>query len=279
MASYAAQAGLKAIVFIPKDNIAYGKLSQAMAYGSKIVQVEGNFDKAMDLVQKASKEMELYLLNSINPWRVEGQKSIIYELIQQRGWTIPEWIVLPAGNLGNLSAFGKALRELVELGWIEKAPRLVAIQAELADPFYRLWAKKERKITPIEPTTIASAIKIGNPVSWEKGIRAIEETNGVVEVVSDDEIVDAKAQVDRSGIGCEPASAASIAGAKKLREKGVIKLDDDVVCILTGNLLKDPEATLNLYQGKLREVEPKLKNELYDLDDNSVGSLRRIIDS
>jgi threonine synthase len=247
MAAYAAQAGLEGIVFVPEGMIAYGKLAQALAYGSKVIQVKGNFDDAMGLIRNGSKRLGFYILNSINPWRIEGQKSIVFEMLQQRRWESPDWIVVPAGNLGNTSAFGKALRELKQLGLIEKIPRIAAIQAEGANPFYKLWHSIEKKLEPMKPDTIASAIKIGNPVSWEKALRSIRETDGVVEQVSDNEILDAKAIIDASGVGCEPASAASLAGARKLRDMGIIASDDQVVCILTGNLLKDPSTTVNYH--------------------------------
>ncbi len=260
IASYAAYSGLNCTVFIPERMIAYGKLAQALSYGATVLQIRGDFDAAMSLVQYASKKMGLYLLNSVNPWRIEGQKSIMFELIQQRKWIPPDWVVFPAGNLGNASAFGKALGEMKSLGIIDDLPRLASIQAEGANPFYSLWINQEESLKSIVPQTIASAIKIGNPVSWKKAKRAIEETNGVVEQVSDQEIMDAKAVVDGCGIGCEPASAASIAGAKKLMEKGIIDSNDSVVCILTGNLLKDPEATVNYHKGVIKGISPTFSN-------------------
>jgi threonine synthase len=278
MAAYAAQAGLRGVVFIPEGEIAYGKLSQALAYGSKVVQVPGSFDDAMRIVQETSKDLGLYLLNSVNPWRVEGQKTIVFELLHQRGWEPPDWIVVPAGNLGNTSAFGKALFELVELGWIEKVPRIASIQAEGAAPFYKLWKGGGSSLEALKPETVATAIKIGNPVSWEKALRVINETDGVVEVVSDAEIMDAKAVVDECGVGCEPASAASVAGARKLAASGVIKPDEDVVCILTGNLLKDPDATVGYHTGKLRGITARNPNAPTRLDAASMStSLRRIL--
>ena len=247
MAAYAAQAGLDGIVFVPEGMIAYGKLAQALAYGSKVIQVKGNFDDAMGLVMNGARRLGFYILNSLNPWRIEGQKSIVFEMLQQRRWESPDWIVVPAGNLGNTSAFGKALRELKQLGLIDKIPRIAAIQAEGANPFYKLWHSVDKKLKPMKPDTIASAIKIGNPVSWEKALRSIRETDGVVEQVTDNQILDAKAIIDASGVGCEPASAASLAGARKLRDMGVIAKDDHVVCVLTGNLLKDPETTVKYH--------------------------------
>jgi threonine synthase len=266
MAAYAAQAGLEGIVFVPEGMIAYGKLAQALAYGSNVIQVKGNFDDAMGLIRNGAKRLGFYILNSMNPWRIEGQKSIVFEMLQQRRWESPDWIVVPAGNLGNTSALGKALRELKQLGLIDKIPRIAAIQAEGANPFYKLWHSIDKKLEPMKPDTIASAIKIGNPVSWEKALRSIRETDGTVEQVSDSEILDAKAVIDASGVGCEPASAASVAGARKLRDMGVISSDDQVVCILTGNLLKDPDTTVKYhlegvsarYSNKPRVVEADL---------------------
>jgi threonine synthase len=278
MAAYAAQAGLRGIVFIPDGEISYGKLSQALAYGSKVIQVPGSFDDAMRIVQEASRDLGLYLLNSINPWRIEGQKTIIFEMIHQRGWEPPDWIVVPAGNLGNTSAFGKAIGELLELGWIEKVPRIASIQAEGAAPFYKMWKSGTDSLEAVKPDTVATAIKIGNPVSWEKALKVIRETDGVVEVVSDAEIMEAKAVVDASGVGCEPASAASIAGVRKLVSKGVIKSDEDLVCVLTGNLLKDSDATIGYHTGKLKGITPLKPNAPTKIDVESMSaSLRRML--
>lgn len=262
LSSYAAFSGLDCLVFIPEGEIAYGKLAQALAYGAKVIQVQGNFDDSMVLVQDASDALGLYLLNSINPWRIEGQKTIVYELIQQRQWDPPDWIIFPAGNLGNTSAFGKALREMLQLQLIDSMPRLAAVQAEGANPFYDLWTSKTSQINPVkDPRTVASAIKIGNPVSWEKAIKEINLSNGVVTQVSDQEIMDAKAIIDGSGIGCEPASAASVAGAKNLLENRIIQDDEDVVCILTGNLLKDPEASIDYHTGLIKGVSSRFANK------------------
>ena len=251
MAAYAAQAGLKGVVFIPSGMITYGKLSQALAYGARVIQVKGNFDDAMRMIRDWSGELGLYVLNSLNPWRIEGQKSIIFELLQQRSWEPPDWISVPAGNLGNTSAFGKALKELSTLNLIDYIPKIISVQAEGANPFYNLWKGGKEYLESVKPDTIASAIKIGDPVSWRKAVESLRYTDGLVEQVSDAEIMNAKAIIDRSGIGCEPASAASLAGVKKLKESGVIHSRDSVVCILTGNLLKDPENTVNYHLGNL----------------------------
>jgi threonine synthase len=262
MASYAAMAGMKSVVFIPDGEIAYGKLSQALAYGSQVLQIRGNFDDAMALVQESADALGIYLLNSINPWRVEGQKSIIFELIQQLSWESPDWIAVPAGNLGNTSAFGKAIKELKELNFIDKIPKIASIQAHGANPLYQMWTNDEKTLPQVKnPKTIATAIKIGNPVSWKKALAALRYTKGTVEEVTDQEIMDAKAIVDRTGVGCEPASAASVAGVKKLLDKGVIKKDEKVVCITTGNILKDPDATINYHLSKIAGLAPKYPNK------------------
>lgn len=273
LAAYASMVGIKTVVFIPEGKIAFGKLSQALAYGAKVLQVKGNFDDAMSLVQESSIGLGMYLLNSINPWRIEGQKSIIFELVQQLEWNVPDWIVVPAGNLGNTSAFGKALDELKNLELIENIPRIASIQATGADPFYKIWRENKKELTPLkDPETIATAIKIGNPVSWKKALKAIKLSNGVVEEVTDQEIMDAKAVIDSSGIGCEPASAASVAGARKLKEYGVIDKKEKVVCIITGNILKDPDSTVDYHLGKLKGVSSRFSNKpvLIDADLDAV---------
>ena len=254
MAAYAARARMRAYVFIPAGQVAYGKLSQALEYGATVVQIDGNFDDALAIVRDLALETEMYMLNSINPFRLEGQKTIMFELIEQLGWQPPDWIVLPGGNLGNAAAFGKALHELVSLGFIQHAPRLAVVQAEGSAPFYNLAREKGRsQLAPvIRPATLATAIRIGNPVSWRKALRSLDWTNGVVERVSEQEIADAKAVIGRDGIGCEPASAATLAGVKRLVASGTIERSAKVVCILTGNLLKDPSYTIAYHTGELR---------------------------
>ena len=253
MASYAAVAGMRAVIFIPEGKIAYGKLAQALAYNGRTLQIQGNFDDAMALVQDVCRELNIYLLNSINPYRIEGQKAICIETLQQLDWQVPDWFVIPGGNLGNNSALGKALMELHELGIITKVPRIAVIQAEGANPLYTMW-KNHTEFKPVRtPETIATAIKIGNPVSWPKSMRAVTWSNGVVEQVTEQEIMDAKAKLDAAGIGAEPASCCSLAGAKKLRDSGVIAPDEKVVGILTGNILKDPDAVVGYHQDTLMD--------------------------
>ncbi|HWP84281.1 MAG TPA: threonine synthase, partial [Terriglobia bacterium] len=260
MAAYAAVGGLQAVIFIPAGQIAAGKLAQSLEYGALTIQVEANFDQTWKLVFHMVEQAGVYLLNSVNPFRLEGQKTIAVEIMEQLGWDPPDWIVLPGGNLGNCSAFGKGLRELRELGVIARLPRLAVIQAEGAAPLYHLLCRAAAEngdpraigLQPVEnPQTLATAIKIGAPASWKKALREIEATRGVVEKVSEQEIADAKAVIGQAGIGCEPASAASLAGAKKLVARGVIHPADRVVGVLTGNLLKDPGYTLAYHQGSL----------------------------
>lgn len=249
VASYAAAAGVPAIVFVPDGKISAAKLGQTVAYGAKIIQIRGDFDAAMTLVQQASQELGIYLLNSINPYRLEGQKTILFELLHQLNWQQPDWVVLPGGNLGNSSALGKAFGELRDAGILKTLPRMAVIQAEGASPFYEAYRSSWRGFEPMEADTVATAIRIGNPVSYPKARRAIELTDGVVEAVSDDDILDAKAHVDQSGIGCEPASAATVAGIRKLVQQGVIRPGDRVAGILTGHVMKDSETVMDYHLG------------------------------
>lgn len=260
MAAYAALADLSAIVFIPEGKVASGKLSQALAYGARTLEVKGDFDVVMRLVRQVCEKFDIYLLNSINPFRIEGQKSIIFEMLQQLGWVAPDWIVLPAGNLGNVSAFGKALWELAELGLVERMPRLAAVQARGANPFYRSFVGGFRKREKVKAQTLATAIRIGDPVSYHRAVRALRWTNGLVVEVSDGEIMDAKAQIDMAGIGCEPASAAAVAGAKRLVGADTIRLGETVVIVLTGHLLKDPQVTLDYHLERLEGITPAYAN-------------------
>jgi threonine synthase len=254
MAAYAAAAGQQAIIFIPHGNIAYGKLAQALEYGALTIQVEANFDQILALVRELAEKLGIYLLNSINPFRIEGQKTIAIELLDQRNWRVPDWIVLPGGNLGNVSALGKAVRELKEIGLIDKLPRFAVVQAEGAAPLYHLFQKENRDVIEFveKPETLATAIRIGAPVSWPKATFEVESSGGLVGAVSEQEIADAKAVIGRSGIGCEPASAATLAGLKKFIVAGHIASDADVVAVLTGHLLKDPDYVYRYHTGELR---------------------------
>jgi threonine synthase len=248
LAAYAAQAGIPALVFVPAGQVAIGKLAQSLAYGARTLLVRGDFDDCLRLVQQASEELGIYLLNSINPWRVEGQKTIVFELLQQLGWRSPDWIALPAGNLGNTAAFGKALREAWALGLITKMPRLAAVQAAGASPFSASFREGFNAPHRVKAETVATAIRIGDPASYDRAVDAIRLTDGVVTDVSDDQILEAKAVIDASGVGCEPASAASVAGVRRLREEGLIAPEHRVVAVLTGHVLKDPGLLLRYHQ-------------------------------
>ena len=254
---------MKAVIFIGSGKISYGKLSQALDYGALTVQINGDFDDAMARVKEVSQELGIYLVNSVNPFRLEGQKTIMFRVLEALAWRVPDWIVVPGGNLGNSSAFGKAFIELKELGLIDRCPRLAVINAAGANTLYELFEKRrlrwnggdydralvdgyyrELDTHRRKADTIASAIEINRPVNLSKCLRALDACKGVVREVSDQEILDAKAQVGAGGLGCEPASAASVAGARLLRSQGVIGKSDQVVCILTGHQLKDPTATV-----------------------------------
>jgi len=267
LAAYAALSGFTALVIVPKGRVALGKLTQLLAYGARTLVVRGDFDTCLELARQASQELHVYLLNSVNPFRLEGQKTIMLELLQQLAWEPPDWIAVPAGNLGNTAAFGKALREARDVGLISRLPRIAAVQAEGAAPFARSFAEGFAKRHRVEAHTVATAISIGNPASYDRAVSAIRETNGVVTAVSDDEILEAKAVIDASGVGCEPASAASVAGVRQLVGRGVIRPAESVVAVLTGHILKDPDAITHYHQdaGARRplanapiEIEPRV---------------------
>ncbi len=251
MAAYAGRAGLSAVVLIPDKQVALGKLAQAIDYGAKVVQIAGDFDAAMDLVRQVAVDERAYLLNSINPFRIEGQKSIMIELMEQRGWRAPHRIFLPGGNLGNCSAFGKALREMYDLGMISTMPKLMVVQATGASPFANLVRSHAKSLVPVEASTLATAIRIGNPVSWRKALRALEWTQGEVVIVSEEEIADARALLAKEGIGCEPASASAMAGIIQLIKERKVSADEEIVAILTGHQLKDPEYIISYHERTL----------------------------
>jgi threonine synthase len=267
LAAYAAQAGIRAVVFIPAGKVATGKLAQTLAYGATALHVRGDFDAAMTLVREACDKLGIYLVNSINPFRIEGQKTIVWELLQDLEWNAPDWIVVPAGNLGNTSAFGKALTEAFDAGWITTMPRLASIQASGANPFFRSYRDSFATRHKITAETIASAIRIGDPVSHAKAVTAIQRTNGVVEEVTDDELMSAKREIDEMGIGCEPASATTLAGVRKLRASGVMRDGERIVCVLTGNLLKDADSILrNVPKERTIEIDPTIEEVERALD-------------
>lgn len=255
LAAYASRAGMLGIVLIPDGQIAFAKLSQSLEYGALTLQIEGDFDVAMRMVRDVASEIGIYLLNSVNPFRLEGQKTIMVELLQQRGWQVPDRVVVPGGNLGNSSSFGKAFKELHDLGLIDRMPKITIVQAKGADPLYKtITSSTPDRLITVHAKTLATAIKVGEPVSWKKAKRAMDWTNGWVTEVDEQDIADAKAVIGQDGIGCEPASATTIAGIKQLVENGTdeeVRRDEDIVAILTGNVLKDPDYSVRYHLGEL----------------------------
>src|SRR3954453_24102517 len=274
VAAYAAQGGLPALVLVPRDGVPTGKLAQALAYGARTLLVRGDFDDCLRLVEEASAELGVYLLNSINPFRIEGQKTTVLELLQQLSWDAPDWIVLPAGNLGNTAAFGKALREAQEWGLISRRPRLASVQASGAAPFVRSFDEGFSRRHRVKAHTVATAIKIGDPASYERARAAIIETDGVVLSVPDTEILEAKAAIDAAGVGCEPASAASLAGLRQMVQRGVIGPGESVAAILTGHILKDPGLLLNYHQ--VMEPPPAGANRPIEIEP-TLAALERVL--
>ncbi|MCA9877893.1 MAG: threonine synthase [Thermomicrobiales bacterium] len=247
LASYAAAAGIPALVLVPATKISAGKIAQTIAYGATVVQIDGDFDRALALLRELTAAYDVYLVNSVNPFRLEGQKTIMFELLEQLSWQAPDWIALPGGNLGNTSAFGKALAELHQVGLLDRIPRLAVIQAAGAAPFAHYFQSGFEEYEAVQADTVATAIKIGDPASTPRARRSIEVTHGWATTVTDDEILEAKALIDSVGIGCEPASAASLAGLKKLRAEGVIQPEHTAVGLLTGNILKDTDAVTSYH--------------------------------
>ena len=259
LAAYAAKAGLECVVLLPSGKVAAGKLAQAMFYGAKVISVDGNFDEALDIVKKLAAEGELYLLNSINPFRPEGQKTVAFEIIDQLDFELPDRIILPVGNAANIWAVYKGFMEYKELGWIDKIPKLTGVQAAGSAPIVDAYRHNKTDFVPQDhPETIATAIRIGNPASGKKALKAIYSTGGSAIDVTDDEILAAQRILGRSeGIGVEPASAASIAGMMKLAEMGEIDPDERVVCICTGHVLKDPDTIIKSF-GKVHQAKADL---------------------
>ncbi|MEL4305605.1 threonine synthase [Methanococcoides sp. LMO-2] len=248
LSTYGAKAGLPVIVLLPEGKVALGKVAQALIHGAKVLSIRGNFDEAVVLVRQLCDEEKIYLLNSINPYRLEGQKTIGYEICDQLGFNVPDRVIVPVGNAGNTAAIYKGFRELRELGVTESVPKMTGIQTEGACPVTKAFKKGVEEIIPEKnPETIATAIRIGNPVNAKKALRAIYGSGGYSEAVSDEELIEAQKDLAQlEGIGVEPASATSVAGLKKLIDSGVIDRDETVVCITTGHLLKDPEEVINI---------------------------------
>ena len=252
MAAYASRGGLRSLVLLPEGKISWGKLSQALDYGAVTCQLKTDFDGCMQVLNEVVQKAPVYLLNSVNPYRIEGQKTAAIELMEQLNWEPPDHILVPGGNLGNSSAIGKACLEMKELGLITRLPKISIIQAAGANPLVRAMRENGgRSITPVRAETMATAIRIGNPASWKKAVRILRETGGAVDEVTEVEIALAKAEIGYDGIGCEPASAVTLAGLKKLVKRGFVKPSESIVLILTGHLLKDPEFTLNFHRGEL----------------------------
>ncbi|MFP7175744.1 threonine synthase [Priestia filamentosa] len=261
LAMYASMANADSYIFVPDKDISINKVLQTVAYGSHVFSVSGTYDDGIQFLENYSDDLELYVCNSINPFRIEGQKSIIYEIAQYLNWNLPDWIVVPGGALSNATALGKGLHDLFTLGFINKMPRVAIVQAEGASPFHKMIAQEENEIIPERnPYTKASALNIGNPPSWKKAKDILDRTNGITTSVTDDEILDAKAIIDRTGIGCEPASAATVAGLRNLVSQQVIDKDESALCILTGNILKDTDALNDYHFGE--SINANFKNPL-----------------
>lgn len=263
LAAYAGRGGLQAAVLLPRGQISAAKLAQSLDYGALVCEIDGNFDDCMRLIQELGDDPSVYVVNSINPFRIEGQKTVAFEMMEQCLWRVPDHVVVPGGNMGNSTALGKGFQELLDLGLIDRLPKLSVIQAEGAAPVARLFATLDRHeaargenlpatMTPVEnPRTLATAIKIGAPVSWKKALRAVLRSGGEVIAVSEREIADAKATIGRDGIGCEPGSATTVAGIKKLVATGKIRPDENVVAVLTGHILKDADYVAQYHRGTL----------------------------
>ncbi|MDD1724205.1 MAG: threonine synthase [Methanospirillum sp.] len=246
LAVYGAKGGIPVIVLLPAGKVALGKVAQALMHGAKVISIRGNFDRALEMVRDLCETKGIYLLNSINPYRLEGQKTIGFETIDQLGGEVPDRMVLPVGNAGNISAVYKGLLELSELGFVDKMPMMTGIQAEGSQPVVQAIQKNLPEVIPDpSPETVATAIRIGAPVNAEKVLTAIRMSRGTADSVTDAEILAMQRDLARKeGIGVEPASAASVAGVKKLVETGVIDRDEQIVCVVTGHLLKDPETVI-----------------------------------
>jgi threonine synthase len=266
LAAYAARGGMRSLVLVPEGKISWSKLSQALDYGALTCQLRTDFDGCLRLLQELVRNAPVYQLNSINPFRIEGQKTVALELLEQLDWNVPDHILVPGGNLGNSSAIGKALLEMKELSLIPRLPKLSIIQAEGANALVRtLREAGGKRLVSVQAETRATAIRIGNPASWQKAVKVLQATGGVCEQVSELEIAEAKAEIGAEGIGCEPASAVTLAGLKKLLRQGAVTHQQTVVLILTGNLLKDPDFTREFHQGEIPATGNKLEKKELDL--------------
>ncbi|MGA9075280.1 MAG: threonine synthase [Candidatus Sulfotelmatobacter sp.] len=274
MAAYAARGGMRSLVLVPEGKISWSKLSQALDYGALTCQLRTDFDGCLRLLQELVRRAPVYQLNSINPFRLEGQKTLAIELLEQLDWQPPDHIIVPGGNLGNSSAIGKALLEMRDIGLILRLPKLSVVQAEGANALVRTLREAEgKRLISVQAETRATAIRIGNPASWEKAVKVIQATGGACEQVSEVEIAQAKAEIGAEGIGCEPASAVTLAGLKKLVRQGFVKPDETVVLVLTGNLLKDPDFTMEFHRGDLFQDTP-VHGTPREREDNLLNPLR-----
>ncbi len=273
MAAYAARAGLRSIVFIPEGKIAWGKLSQAMDYGALTLQLKTDFDGCVNILADLVRKFPIYLLNSVNPYRLEGQKTPAFEMVEQMDWQVPEHVIVPGGNLANSSALGKGFIEMVQLGLIARAPKISVIQAEGANPLYRWFTDANRVMKPVVADTRATAIRIGNPASWRKAAIVIDQLGGWCEQVSEQEIALAKAEIGAEGVGCEPASAVTLAGLKRLVALGKITPEERVVLVLTGHTLKDSQYTIDYHRNELFTEAEKV--ELSAADQARHAALRK----
>jgi threonine synthase len=255
MAAYAARAGMRSLVLIPEGKIAWGKLSQSMDYGALTLQLRTDFDGCVRTLAEVVRRAPVFLLNSVNPYRLEGQKTPAFEIAEELDWKVPDHIIVPGGNLANSSALGKGFMELLALGLTDRLPRISVIQAAGANPLYQMIQTGADELAPVQAETRASAIRIGNPASWRKALRVIRATNGVCEQVSEAEIALAKAEIGAEGIGCEPASAVTLAGLKKLVANGTVDRAESVVLFLTGHTLKDSDYTIMYHRNQLLRAE------------------------
>jgi threonine synthase len=245
VAAYAARAGMKAIVLLPTGQVASGKLAQALEYGAHVLQLETDFDGCLKILHEVVRQVPAYLMNSLNPYRLEGQKTLAFELMEQLNWKVPDHVIVPGGNLANSSAIGKGFIEMQQLGLVARLPKISIIQAEGANPLVRSMRESSgEKLVPVTPQTRATAIRIGNPASWRKAVAVLKQTAGACEQVTEQEIASAKADLSAQGVGCEPASAASFAGLKKLVRVGFVRQQETAVLVLTGHMLKDVDYML-----------------------------------
>ncbi len=300
LAAYAARAGLQSAILLPRGQVTASKLAQSMDYGAAICEIDGNFDECMRLIQELGDDPSIYIANSINPFRIEGQKTVAFELAEQCGWRLPDHVVMPGGNMGNSSALGKGFEELLQLGLIDRLPKLSVIQAEGSAPLAHMFAGLDRKravkdsrvpgeLTPVKnPQTLATAIKIGSPVSWKKSLRSVLRSHGEIISVSEAEIADAKAMIGRDGIGCEPASATTVAGIRRFTAAGFIKKGESVVAVLTGHVLKDPDYVSQYHHGTLALDSPsqsaaapsvKIAGKFRNMPERVAGNKNAILES